>query len=180
MSEQAERKLQQQVLLGRRVEGDRLMLADEVLQAALAGTRHLTAGERAALQASPLTLRRMRTLSQSAAPERSWRGSRGMLRAAAGTAAPDTIRTDDGCWTLHFVAHDGAWRIILALDAGAAFAQQLLQSAPLLRVVDGAGHTVLQGSLDADGEYEAGWPFEAAPAVHFQQHGAGFAVQPVY
>lgn len=180
MSEQADRKLQQQVLLGRRVEGDRLMLADAVLQAALAGTRHLTAGERAALQASPLTLRRLRTLSESAASRNRWHGSGGMLRAAAGAAALDTMRTDDGCWTLHFVPHDGAWRIILALDAGASFAPQLLQAATRLRVVDGAGNQVLQGRLDGDGECEAGWPFEAAPALHFQQHGAAFAVEPVH
>lgn len=48
-----DRKLQAQLLGRRRVEGDRLMLDDAVLLGALDGSRPLTAGERAALQASP-------------------------------------------------------------------------------------------------------------------------------
>ena len=54
-----ERKLREQLLLRRRVEGDRLMLADAVLTAALDGSRPLTANERAALAQSPLTMRRL-------------------------------------------------------------------------------------------------------------------------
>lgn len=180
MNEATDRKLQQQVLLGRRVEHDRLMLADEVLRAALEGTRHLTAGERTALQASPLTLRRFHALSRErAAAAQQWQRSSGMLRAAAGSAPLDSIDTDDGYWTLHFVAQDGLWRIILALDAGAPMAQALVQNAPALRVVDGAGNVVLQGVLDDDGECEAAWPADTAPAEYFQQHGAVFAVEPV-
>lgn len=180
MNEATDRKLQQQVLLGRRVEHDRLMLGDEVLRAALDGTRHLTAGERTALQASPVTLRRMRVLSaERAANTRSWQGSRGLLRAAAGGMAAEAIGTDDGFWTLHFVPDGAHWRIILALDAGAPMAQALMRSDCMLRVVDGAGNVVLTGVLDGDGECEAGWPFDAAPALHLQQHGAAFAVEPV-
>ena len=44
-----ERKLREQLLLARRVEHDRLMLADEGLEAALGGQRPLTPNERAAL-----------------------------------------------------------------------------------------------------------------------------------
>ena len=47
-------------MLPLRVEGDGLMLADAVLLQALDGSRPLTHGERAALQASPLTLRQRR------------------------------------------------------------------------------------------------------------------------
>ncbi|WP_306394430.1 hypothetical protein [Telluria beijingensis] len=77
---QLDRKLQAQALLGRRVADDRLALADEVLSAALDGSRPLTAGERAALQDSPLTLRRLRHLAEqrrAAARPAAWRRLRG-------------------------------------------------------------------------------------------------------
>ncbi|QYF93368.1 hypothetical protein KY495_22300 [Massilia sp. PAMC28688] len=176
MTEQTDYRLQQRLLLGRRVDKDRLVLADDVLRAALDGTRHLTAGERAALQASPLTLRRLRTLSQQRAA--SWQGSRGMLRVAAGNTPLDAIATDDGMWTLHFVPDQQSWRVIVALDAGAPFARELLRGGAV-RVNDDAGNVVLEGQLDADGECEAGWPFDTEPALHFHQHGAGFSVEPV-
>lgn len=172
MTEHTDRKLQQGVLLARRVQGDRLMLADAVLEAALAGTRHLTAGERAALQASPLTQRRLRTLSLQR--RAAWQGSQGMLRAASDGAALRTLATDDGCFTLHFVEAGDGWRVVLVLDPGAP----ILPATPL-RVTDGEGRQILCGTLDADGEYEDAWPFELAPAAHFQAHGAAFAVQPV-
>lgn len=177
-----DRKLRAQLLLTGRVENDRLMLADAVIVAALDGSRALTEGERAALRASPLTLRRFRALAvklRGAAAALEWRGSQGMLRAASGGAALTALATDDGCWTLHFVEQDGCWRVILALDAGAPFAARLLRERPALRVLDGAGAVILQGSLDTDGECEGAWPFASAPGAHFQQAGARFAVEPV-
>ena len=179
---ETDRKLREQLLLSRRVEGDRLMLADAVLSAALDGSRPLTANERAALDQSPLTLRRFRQLSiqrRAAANRDAWNGSRGMLRAASTSAELEELATDDRCWTLHFLAQDGAWRIILTLAAEAPFAARLMREQPMLRVIDGGGAIVLQGRLDADGECEAAWPFETAPAPHFQQFGAAFAVEPV-
>ncbi len=172
-----DRRLQAQLLAGRRVEGDRLALADTVLLAALDGSRPLSVAERAALQASPLTTRRLQVLAgqrRPAAAPVAWRGSTGMLRAADGGAALDTLVTDDGAWRLHFV-HD---RVILQLDPQSALAATLLRSAQSLRVLDGAGATVLQGQLDSDGECEAPWPFADSPARHFQQHGARFGVEP--
>jgi hypothetical protein len=180
-----DRKLQEKLLLARRVEGDRLQLADAVLVAALDGSRPLTAVERAALEASPLTVRRLRHLAierraaRGASNDAGWVGSAGMLRAADSGGGPDQLTTDDGCWSLHFVGRDGDWRVILQLAAGAPFAPRLMQEQPLLRVVDGHGAVVLQGRLDADGECEAAWPFASAPAVHFQQAGAAFAVAPL-
>lgn len=179
-TEQADRKLQAQLLLTRRVEDDRLMLADAVLIAALDGSRTLTAGESAALHTSPLTLRRFKTLAQERRSARhlAWQGSRGMLRAASDGTDLTTLATDDGHWVLHFIKQDGAWRVILALDAAAPIAARLLSAAPMLRVLDGDGAVLLQGKLDSDGEYESAWPFEDAPARHFQQAGAAFSVQP--
>ena len=176
-----ERKLRERLILAPRVEGDRLMLADAVLRAALDGSRPLTAGERAALQASPLTTRRLRTLdieARGAANDSAWQGSSGMLRAADSGAALRQLATDDGYWRLHFLDGGAACRVILQLAPEAPFAAGLLREAALLRVLDGAGAEVLQGRLDADGECECAWPFAEAPAAHFQRHGAAFSVLP--
>lgn len=171
-----DRRLQARLLAGRRVEGDRLVLADAVLLAALDGSRPLTDGERAALQASPLTTRRLRELAEArrarAAP--AWRGSAGMLRAADSGAPFEALTTDDGAWRLHVVAG----RAILQLDPDSPLAAALLRAPQLLRVLDGAGNTVLEGQLDPDGECEGPWPFAEGPAQHFRRHGGGFTVEP--
>ncbi len=187
-----EARLREHLLLSRAVPGDRLMLADAVLLAALDGSRVLTPNERTALAQSPLTLRRFRQLSTErraslarpaamaqAANDALWSGSAGMLRAAASVAALEQIATDDNCWTLHFLPQGEGWQVILSLSAEAPYAARLLREQPMLRVVDGGGAIVLQGRLDADGECEHAWPFETAPAQHFQLYGARFAVEPV-
>ncbi len=173
-----DRRLQAGLLAGRRVEGDRLMLGDAVLLGALDGSRPLTAGERAALQASPLTTRRLAVLAQgrrarSAPP--AWRGSAGMLRAADSGAPFEALVTDDGAWRLHVVAG----RAILQLDPESSLAATLLRAPQTLRVRDGAGNTVLEGPLDPDGECEGPWPFAEGPAQHFMRHGGGFTVEPI-
>jgi hypothetical protein len=181
-----ERRLQERLLLDRRADGDRLVLADATLLAALDGSRPLTAGERAALQASPLTTRRLRQLAidrrAATAPVRArgaaWSGSHGRLRAAS-SGEIDALRTDDGWFTLHLVAEGGGWRAILQLAADAPFAPALLAARALLRVRDGAGRTILEGRLDADGECEAAWPFAAAPAAHLQAQDASFTIEPL-
>lgn len=191
-------KLLEQALLARAAPGDRLLLADAVLLAALDGSSPLAPVERRALQASPLTLRRFRHLAlqrhaaaqalpqpmlqpvtQPAANDACWDGSAGMLRAAASAAALAALQTDDGHWTLHFVpGDDNRWHLIVQLDAQAPFAERLLRERPLLRVVDGGGAILLQGRLDADGECERPWPFDLAPMAHFQCYGATFAIEP--
>lgn len=183
--ERIDQKLMERLLLARRVEGDRLMLDDAVMLAALDGRRHLTAGERAALAASPVTLRRFRVLStgrrnRAQAANDGWDGSSGLLRSASDGAPLAALRTDDGVWSLHFVGQHGAWRVILAVDAGAPFAARLVREQTALRVLDGGGAIILQGSLDADGECESAWPFDTDPAAHLHEYGAGFAVEPVH
>lgn len=175
-----ERKLRERLLLAPRVEGDRLMLSDAVLRAALDGSRPLRPAERAALQGSPLTTRRLRTLAleRRAAANDAWSGSSGMLRAADSAQALLELSTDDGCWRLHFVGGAGARRVILQLLPEAPFAARLLRESPQLRVLDGAGVELLAGRLDHDGELEGDWPCSAAPSEHFQRRGAVFSVQP--
>ena len=175
-------KLREQLLLRQRVDGDRMMLADDVLAAALDGSRPLNPNERAALASSPLTMRRLRQLSiERARSAHAWQASGGMLRAAATGAALEKLVTDDDHWALHFVQHeDGAlWQVILKLAADAPFAPQLMREQPMLRVRDGAGAIILQGRLDADGECENAWPFDPPPMAHFQLCGASFAVEAV-
>lgn len=174
-----DRKLQERLVSGRRVEGDRLTLPDAVLLRALDGSRPLTAGERAALEASPLTARRLRQLildrRAASANDPQWNGSEGMLRAADAGLLTRLV-TDDGWWTLHFTGDEDARRVILQLDAGAPFAGALLRAGAVVRVTDGAGALVLQGQLDSDGECERDWTFPEPPARHFQGRGASFAV----
>jgi hypothetical protein len=178
-----ERRLREALLLGRRVEGDRLVLDDATLLSALDGSRPLSPGERAALQGSPLTARRLRHLALErraqarGAAQAGWQGSRGMLRAAS-TGAIDFLRTDDGWWTLHLVEEGGAWRAILQLAPEAPFAPALLAARARVTVRDGAGEAILAGPLDPDGECEAAWPFALAPGAHLQAHGAAFTVAP--
>jgi hypothetical protein len=179
-ADRLQERLKEQLLLGRRAGGDRLVLADATLLAALDGGRPLTAGERAALQASPLTARRLRQLAlerrAAQAGTRGWQGSHGRLRAAS-SGAIDALRTDDGWFTLHVVAEGAGWRTILQLAADAPFAPALLAARAPLRVRDGAGNTILEGRLDADGECEGAWPFADSPASHLQALDAAFAVE---
>ncbi|XLZ71776.1 hypothetical protein ABT364_07350 [Massilia sp. SR12] len=182
MNNTTERKLQEALLLRSRPGDDELVLDDGVLQSALDGSQPLSATQLAALQASPLTLRRFRHLAlerKRAQAVLGWRGSRGMLRAASTISELTVLVTDDGCWSLHFVPQDAGWQLILKLEAAAGFAAQLLARRPMLRVTDGGGAVLLQGRLDADGECERAWPFEQAPELHFQAHGAVFAVEPL-
>jgi hypothetical protein len=172
-----ERRLRAAMLVVPR-ENDRLVLADAVIVAAIDGSTPLSSGERAALAASPLTIRRFRQLAlalarTAALQAAAWQTSGGMLRAADSGAQLAELVTDDGNWTLHFLGE----RVILQLNAEAPFARQLLAEQPLLRVIDGAGGVVLLGRLDSDGECESAWPFALAPALHFQQAGAVFAVE---
>lgn len=176
-----DRKLRAQLLLSRRVEGDTLVLPDEVLLASLRGARTLTTDERARLAQSPLTIRRLRQLSsgmRSAANDAAWEGSSGMLRAAATPASLERLETDDGYWSLDFIQQDGRWRSVLQVAADAPFAARLLDKGARVSVLDGKGALVLEGPLDADGECEAAWPFPDAPAAHFQANGARFTVRP--
>ena len=181
---QLDRRLQEALLIGRRVEGDRLVLADAVLLAALDGRRALTANERVALEGSPLTARRMRQLAmqrnaqQGSAPDDAWNGSTGMLR-AADSGLLSRLATDDGYWILHFSVEDGSWQVCLQLLACAPFTKRLLRERPMLCVLDAAGNVLLRGRLDADGECEGAWPATQPPAEHFQRHGAAFSVRPL-
>ena len=185
MQDSLERKLRERALLSARVEDDYLAVPDAVLLAALAGRRALSHEDKAALLGSPLTLRRFRELSlqargrPAAANDAAWRGSEGLLRAAASAGQLLALHTDDGCWTLDFTRHGGAWRVILQLNPAAPFAAHLLAARPHLQVLDGGGALLMQGRLDDDGECEADWPFAAEPSAHLLRAGGAFTVAPM-
>ena len=172
------RRLQSRLLLSQRTEGDRLVLSDEVLRAALDGSAPLSDGEKTALMASPLTLRRFRMLADAArrAQATEWRSSSALLR-AADSGSVEALGTEDGIWALHVAGQAGAWRLILVLDAASPVAAQVLQDAPRLRVLDGIGTCLLEGQLDGDGELEGDWPFLQAPLEHLRRHGGRFTVE---
>lgn len=178
-----DRRLREELLAGRRKEGDRLVLCDATLRAALDGSRPLTANERTALEASPLTVRRFRQLAierrggRRAANDDAWLGSGGMLR-AADSGSLSRLTTDDGYWILHFSDEEGDWRMVLQLKACAPFTARLLRERPALCVADGEGKVLLEGRLDGDGECEGPWLGAVEPAAYFQQHGARFIVRP--
>lgn len=178
-----DRRLREALLAGRRKEGDRLVLGDATLRAALDGSRALSPNERTALEASPLTVRRFRQLAierrdgRKAANDETWLGSSGMLR-AADTGSLSRLTTDDGYWILHFSDEEGEWRVVLQLKACAPFTARLLRERPALCVADGEGNVLLEGRLDGDGECEGPWRADVEPAAWFQQHGARFIVRP--
>ena len=182
MQDSLDRKLRERALLSARVEDDCLAVPDAVLLAALAGGRVLSHEEKAALLGSPLTLRRFRALAMqarrrpAAANDPAWRGSQGLLRAAASAGQLLALHTDDGCWTLDFLRDGDGWRIVLQLSPAAPFAAHLLAARPQLQVLDGDGALVMQGRLDDDGECEAGWPFAAEPCAHLLRAGGAFTV----
>ena len=184
MKQNLAQKLDLSLVLGRSRDDDRLMLEDQVLLAALDGSRPLLPEERDALQKSPLTLMRFRQLAlqararkSGAANDEQWQRSLGMLRAAASGDVLLTLRSDDHYWKLDFVPDDDGWQFILALDANAPFANQLLQEPKWLRVLDGDNGLLLEGQLDADGECEVRWPLNTEPGRHLQQAGAKFRIE---
>jgi hypothetical protein len=178
---------------------DYLVLSDDTLRAALDGTQPLDETEWKALLASPLTLRRMRTLEQQrlwaqrrtprattaaearrvdAANDGEWLGSWAELRAAADGGSTHALRTDDGYWSLEFLRAPDGLRAVLKLDADAPFAKRLLTEKPRLAVLDGQGAEVFGGELDSYGEVEALWPHADQPYPYFAKRGTGIRVVP--
>jgi hypothetical protein len=178
-------KLDLSMILGQSRDDDRLMLEDQVLLAALDGSRPLDPDQRNVLQGSPITLLRFRHLALqararkngNAANDGNWQQSGGMLRAADSGAVIVSLRTDDHYWTLDFVPDDDGWQFVLSLDVNAPFAGQLLETESWVRVVDGKQQLLLEGQLDADGECEVRWPVPHEPTRHLQQAGAMFRVE---
>lgn len=178
-------KLDLSIILNQSRDDDRLMLEDQVLLAALDGSRPLDPEQRTLLQQSPITLLRFRHLALqararkggNAANDDNWQQSGGMLRAADSAAVVLSLRTDDHYWTLDFVPEDDGWQLVLSLDGNAPFASQLLETENTVRVVDGKQQVLLEGQLDADGECEVRWPMDHEPVRHLQQAGALFRVE---
>lgn len=142
-------RAEQQVLLSayaaRQVPGDRQVLADDVLQAALSATQALSRKQLAMLKVSPLTLCRLRYLEAlrlaathsalatgtaasasvhalgspagqtTPAQASRWQRSPGELLAAAGVDADCSLPSADGLWTLSAWTRGHATRLRLNL-----------------------------------------------------------------
>jgi hypothetical protein len=183
-------ELAARAIMRRYKQGDYLVLSDEALRAALAGTQPLNRAELRAVLDSPLTLRRMHTLAQqaraaaitatiapaAAANDPAWTSSRALLRAAADDGDAHSIDTDDGYWRLVFLPVAGGWRMVLRLDSDAPFAAELTAAAPTVAVLDGRGRTLMLGPLDEDGELAAPWPLPGEPYASLMAQGGRIEV----
>lgn len=175
--------------------GDWLVLADDVLLAALSGSQALSRVEREGLLNSPLTLRRMmeleaRRLAAKTATEKA------TPVVAAGEAANDPLYTapfqllaadsgseafcltsDDGWWRLSFPQTREGWLIEIELREDAPFEHMLDENLPAgqsqrsVAVVDGQKRTLLLGQLNFNRTLSAPWPLHESPRAALAQSG---------
>lgn len=180
-------KLDLSAILNRSRDDDRVMLDDHLLLAALDGSRPLNGDERELLQQSPQTLLRFRQLAlqararknAGAANDAQWQSSMGCVRDSDEGSRPvlQRLKSDDQYWSLQFIADEVGWQLILSLSDAAPFAQQIKQAGSNVRLIDGAGAILLEGSLDIEGECEVRWPYFTEPELHLRQAGARFRIE---
>lgn len=190
-----ERQVMLAAFSAQRLPGDRPMLSDEVMQAALDGRARLQAAQWAVLLASPLTLcrlrylegRRLAALSENGAnqapfnvADHKWRTSSCELLAATGTGTDTSLYSPDGLWALHALTTGSVTRLLLQLlpSAETVAGGSAARPAPgdEVAVLDGAGTTLLMGRLDADGELEAVWTRPLDLRSHLSLHGRVWSV----
>lgn len=190
-----ERRVMLAAFAAQRLPGDRPMLSDEVMQAALEGRARLQEAQWQALLASPLTLCRLRHLEErrlavmsdgavergplNGAPQ-AWQGSFCELLAASGIGTDASLYSPDGLWALHALTTGSVTRLLLQLlppaEDGAADAVARPAPGEEVAVLDGAGGTLLMGRLDADGELEAVWMRPLDLRSHLARHGRVWSV----
>jgi hypothetical protein len=190
-----ERQVMLAAFSAKRLPGDRPMLSDEVMQAALEGRERLQAAQWQALLGSPLTLCRLRYLegrrlaasADGAAnngplneADHEWRSSRCELLAASGTGNDVSLYSPDGLWALHALTTGSVTRLLLQLlppaEDGAAGATARPTPGEEVAVLDGAGSTLMMGRLDTDGELEAVWTLQLDLRSHLAHHGRTWSV----
>lgn len=154
-----------------RLPGDRMVLSDDVMEAALEGRKCLQPTQWQALLSSPLTLCRLRYLEGCRLAALSRHGrvnevddgrvSRYELLAATSTETDISLYSPDGRWALHALTTRTVTRLLLQLLPQAEDGIASTASRPVpgdeVAVLDGAGFTLLMGRLDADGELEQVW-----------------------
>ena len=168
--------------------GDRQVLSDETLQAALAGEQGLVRAQWQAMLDSPLTLCRLRFLeAQRQAAQAGdetvddgWQRSTAEVLAASDTEADCSLVSPDGRWALHALTTRGVTRLLLQLSP-ASLASAGAAPAPgpgaEVAVLDDQGGTLLMGHLDADGELQARWTRDTDLRTHLARHGGHWHVQ---
>lgn len=160
--------------------GDRLVLDDDSLRAAIERRRPLSETQKQQLLDSPMTLRRFKRLAQQIQNAvAGWEGSQGLLLAAAGNDDLQSLSTEDGKWELHFMpGRQQEIRLVLKCLDDVLLAA-LLQQQREIQARDSGGNILCQGTLDDDGELDTRWPFDLPPREHFQLVGGRFVVGPV-
>ena len=176
--------------------GDRQMLSDATLLAALQGHQRLLPAQRQALLTSPLTLCRLRYLegrrlaavgeggaSSTSSPGQAlarWERSACELLAATTEVQDVSLYSPDGLWALHALTTGTVTRILLQLrpeDEGRGLnATARPQPGDEVAVLDGAGTTLLMGRLDDDGELEAPWIRALDLRSHLSRYGRLWSV----
>lgn len=177
------RRLAMASLLSREVAEDHLVVDDTVLQAVVRGEQRLSDAERQAIVHSPRTLHRLRWLDHQAraraAQATASYHSELWLRAAAGEQDGFTIDTDDGRYSLHFLAgRDGNYLMVASCDS--AHAKAMRERGEVLRVCDNQGHELLRGCPDEQGELRGSWPLSDSPRAYLSREGVGLVLDEVH
>lgn len=173
-------------LLRHEVKDDKLAIKDSVLQAVVSGERRLVPQERRAVIRSPITLKRLQWLQsqkismrlQSGKGSDSQAGSKGWLRAAAGSDPAFSIDTDDGFYTIHFYPGRSD-RFYVALSCSDEHAACLQRENLVMDLVDSEGNQILQGQPDDLGELHGEWRLSESPRKHLSREGVALIVRTI-
>lgn len=181
-----------ELLMKRRKFDDRLVLPDDLLEAAMDGRASLSPLQLDALLDSPLTLRRYAVLqamraerSLAANDEAFWQGSCILRRAADGGGARSRVDhlSENGHWQLSFqpMGQTG-WLLSLTLLHPERAPAALSAGLQAVELVDGCGKVWCSGPLDPDADEGPGidmaWEGEGTPEQRFMASGARFDVRP--
>lgn len=158
---------------------DSLVLDDATLLAAIEGRVLLNREQKKQLLHSPLTLRRFRLLTNLRRAQTHWQGSEMQLRAAAGEGELPHLDSEDGRFTLHFIAgRGGKINMVLSCKSDPELAQQLQQAEQAIEVVDSEETVLLEGALDESYELAGSWLLAEPPRAHFMRLGTAIVIRP--
>ncbi len=168
--------------MAREIPGDRQIITDERLLAALTGKERLRQAEYREMLASPLTLSRLRLLASQSLSELQ-RSPALMNHESDGMMpTPELL-----CEELTLVTNDGNWALLIKLDQDSQrwhLTLQLLASREAMHVRedgeifvhDAQQGTFLFGGLDGNGQLHAVWELPVKPLVYLVGKGKTWTV----